>query len=236
MAEPVAEERVLREWVARDADAADEVTDVEAASTREMTDALLEAKPGAASFLGRDRPIRWYRTDLDRDEFTALRPVDGPEDLLWREVSTDGTLVGVAERLQADGPEPLDAAGIDTGAVREYRDELSDGVLPDPLIVRTRRGATPWFVADGNHRATAVGLRLLETGRYEPQPAYVAVSANPVVRPLIDRVRGAFQRLRGRSIAHRTAPRGRRGTSPEDASGAAADSSTPADRRGTRSE
>lgn len=236
MPELVAEERVLREWVAREPDAADVIGNAETDSSREMTTALLEAKPGAAAFLWRGRPIRWYQTELGREEFTALRPVDGPEDLLWRQVSTDGTLVGVAERLHEDGPGPLDAAGIDTDAVRKYREELSEGVSPDPLIVRTRRGATLWFVADGNHRGTAIALRMIETGRYEPQPAYVAVSANPVVKPLIDRVRGALQRLRGRSIGRRPAPLARRGTPGEDVSGAAVDSSSPDDQSGTRSE
>ncbi|ELY79534.1 hypothetical protein [Natrinema gari] len=205
----VSEVRVLQDWLAReierDADAVDSGT--VPTSTTALLDALLSAKPGAAAFLWREQPIRWYRLVLERDRFVALRPVDGPDDLLWRDVSTDGTLFGVAERVHTEGDGPLEAAGIDAAAIRTYRDELAAGTRFDPLIVRTRRGATPWFVADGNHRATAAALHALETGRYDPLPAYVAVTANPILEPIVDRVRGLLQRLAGRSIGRR----GRRG-------------------------
>ncbi len=199
----VSEERVLRDWLAReierDAGAVDSGTVPTNATA--LLDALLSAKPGAAAFLWREQPIRWYRLVLDRDRFVDLRPADGPDDLLWRDVSTDGTLFGVAERVHTEGIGPLEAAGIDAEAIRTYRDDLAAGTRFDPLIVRTRRGATPWFVADGNHRATAAALHALETGRYDPMPTYVAVTANPVLEPIVDRVRGLLQRLAGRSIA-----------------------------------
>ncbi|QCW01921.1 hypothetical protein [Natrinema pallidum] len=198
----VPEERVLRDWLAREIERNAGAVDSGTVPTNAtaLLDALLSAKPGAAAFLWREQPIRWYRLVLDRDRFVALRPVDGPDDLLWRDVSTDGTLFGVAERVHTEGIDPLDAAGIDAEAIRTYRDELAAGTRFDPLIVRTRRGATPWFVADGNHRATAAALHALETGRYDPMPAYVAVTANPVLEPIVDRARGLLQRLAGRSI------------------------------------
>lgn len=203
--ERVREERVLREWLAREIEHGAAAVDARPvpSNAAAVLDALLSAKPGAAAFVWRDRPIRWYRLALERDRFAALRPVDGPDDLLWRAASTDGTLFGVAERLHEEGAGPLESAGIDVEAIRAYRDDLAAGERFDPLIVRTRRGATPWFVADGNHRATAAALRSLETGRYEPVPAYVAVTANPVLRPALVRVRGLVQRLIGRMIGHR---------------------------------
>jgi len=204
-AERIPEERVLRQWLAREADGG--AVDVDPGSipsnASAVLDALLSAKPGAAAFVYRERPIRWYRLALDRERFLELRPVDGPDDLLWRRASTDGTLFGVAERVREEGFGPLESAGIDSDAVKRYRDDLDSGTRFDPLIVRTRRGATPWFVADGNHRATAAALRFLETGRYEPLPAYVAVTANPVFGPMIDRIRGLTRRLIGRTIGHR---------------------------------
>ncbi|MFD1565144.1 hypothetical protein ACFR99_16530 [Haloarchaeobius amylolyticus] len=205
----VPEERVLRAWLAHEIEHDAAAVDSEAVSTNTaaMLDALLSAKPGAAAFVWREQPVRWYRLVLEWDQFVDLRPVDGPDDLLWRAVSTDGTLFGVAERITEAGFGLLEDTGIDAGAVRSYRDDLAAGAQFDPLIVRTRRGATPWFVADGNHRATAAALYALETGQYEPVPAYVAVTANPVLEPILVRIRGLLQRLAGRSIGHR----GRRG-------------------------
>lgn len=203
--ERVLEERVLREWLEHETDGRTRTVDFESGpANTAVLDALLSAKPGAAAFVWRERPIRWYRLDLDRERFGNLRPVDGPDDLLWRAVSTDGTLFGVAERVRDEGFGPLESAGIDAEVIRAYRDDLAAGARFDPLVVRTRRGATPWFVADGNHRATAAALRTLETGRYEPVPVYVAVTANPVLGPMLDRIRGLAQRLTGRTIGHRT--------------------------------
>ncbi len=203
--ERVREERVLREWLEREADGGTRIVDSESDPPKTaVLDALLAAKPGAAAFVWRERPIRWYRLDLDWKRFGDLRPVDGPDDLLWRAVSTDGTLFGVAERVQDEGFGPLESAGIDAAAIRAYRDNLAAGTRFDPLVVRTRRGATPWYVADGNHRATAAALQSLETGRYHPVPAYVGVTANPILGPMLDRIRGLAQRLTGRQIGHRT--------------------------------
>ncbi|WP_265109269.1 hypothetical protein [Halosolutus halophilus] len=205
MSERVSEERVLRDWLAREADCGAADVDPETVPTNSaaVLDALLTAKPGAAAFVWRERPVRWYRLTLDRERFVDLRPVDGPDDLLWRAASTDGTLFGVAERIHEEGVAPLESAGIDAEAIRTYRDDLASGTPFDPLVVRTRCGATPWFVADGNHRVTAAALHYLETGRYVPLSAYVAVTANPVLGPTITRIRGLLQRLAGRTIAHR---------------------------------
>ena len=220
MAEPVDERRVLRAWLAREAERAAVDVDPSTASRADLVDALLSAKPGAATFLCRERPIRWYRVDLDWATFATLSPVRGPDDRLWRAASTDGTLVGVAEHAREHGIRALSDHGVDAGAVRRYRDALAAGDGLDPLVVRTRRGATPWYVADGNHRATAVALRRLDAAGegpvddenrpvadgYDPVTVHVAVTENPVARPALDRLRGLLQRPRGRRIAGRGPP------------------------------
>lgn len=203
MTERVPGDRVVRYWLGRERDGGADVPDPERLSADEALDALLSANPGAASFLWRETPIRWYRRTLDRETFTSVRPVGGPETLLWRALSTDGTLFGVAERI--DGADHSALAGdtdVDLEAVAAYRDDVAAGRQLDPLVVRTRRGRTPWFVVDGNHRATGVALHAVETGQYVPQTAYVAVTANPVVRPAIQRLRGVLQRVGGRTIGH----------------------------------
>lgn len=201
MTERVSGERVVRYWLGREFEAGADVPDPAGLSFDEAVDALLSAKPGAAAFLWRETPIRWYRLALDRATFAGLRPVGGPETLLWRDLSTDGTLVGVAERLDAAGDGALrEETAVDLDAVTAYRDAVATGRALDPLIVRTRRGRTPWFVVDGNHRAAGAALHAVETGEYVPQTAYVAVTANPVLGPAVARVRGAIQRLRGRPV------------------------------------
>lgn len=201
MTERVPEDRVIRYWLARERGKRGDDPDVEGLSAREVADAILSEKPGAASFVWRETPVAWYGLDLDRDAFGALRPVRGPEDLLWRDLSTDGTLVGVAERIRAVGADDLaDRTAVDLEAVLAYRDAVAAGERLDPPVVRTRRGHTPWYVADGNHRVTGAALHYLETGEFRPWPAYLAVTGNPVARPVVARIRGAIGRLAGRGI------------------------------------
>jgi hypothetical protein len=200
----VTEERVVRYWLQRELDDRRDRPDPSAVSTAGALDALLSEKPGAASFIWRERPIGWYRLELSRAAFTDLHPVGGPDDLLWRSLSTDGTILGVAEWIRQAGPDELaEETDVDLEAVSDYRETVRSGGDVDPLIVRTRRGATPWYVVDGNHRATAVALHLLETGEYDPVSAYVAVTANPVLRPLVERILGLFQRVIGNGPARR---------------------------------
>lgn len=200
----VPQDRVVRGWLERELGPSGRVPD----GSRAALDALLSEKPGAAGFVWRDAPVEWYRIDLGETAFRELRPVPGPEDLLWRSVSTDGTLAGVAERIhESEGPGSdagtAAAAGVNADALADYRAALARGDPLDPLVVHTRRGLTPWFVADGNHRAVAVELHRLETGDYEPVPAFLGVTANPVLGPLVDRVRGWIRRLGGRLPARR---------------------------------
>lgn len=201
MTERISRVQAVRYWLGREFDNGADVPDPAGLSFEETLDALLSTNPGAASFLWRETPIRWYRLTLDRETFTGLRPVGGPDSLLWRDLSTDGTLLGAAERIDREGRRALaDETDVALDAVAAYRDDVATGRALDPLVVRTRRGRTPWFVADGNHRATGAALHYVETGEYVPQAAYVAVTANRVLRPAIDRIRGALQRLGGRTI------------------------------------
>ena len=203
MTERVRGERVVRYWLGRELDDGADAPDPERLPFDEALDALLSTNPGAASFVWRETPIQWYRLTIDPETFTGLRPVGGPETLLWRDLSTDGTLFGVAERIDEAGYGSLAGdTDVDLDAVATYRDDVAAGRPLDPLVVRTRRGRTPWVVVDGNHRATGVALHSIETGEYVPQTAYVAVTANPVVRPAIARIRGVLQRLGGRTIGH----------------------------------
>lgn len=193
-AERVSQDQVVREWLAREPGAESQGP----AAPDAALDALLSAKPGAASFLWRETPVEWYRVELEREAFEGLRPVGGPPDLLWRSVAADSTLFEVAQCCYRSGDGALAEVGIDVSAVRRYRRTLADGGTLNLIVVRTRWGRTRWVVVDGNHRATAAGLHLLESGEYDPLPACLATVPNPVFSRINERVGGWIQRLLGR--------------------------------------
>jgi hypothetical protein len=187
----VTQAHVLRAWLRMErrgleADPASDVA-VETLSERELLDRLLDRNPGAAAFVWRDAPITWYETTLDRDSFANLRPVEGPEGLGWRALSPDGTVLGAARRIASGDPDELAGeTGVDVARILRFREEPPDG----PLILSTRRGCVPRYVADGNHRAVALALDLLAGEPWRPQQAYLGVGTNPVGRPLLERVCG----------------------------------------------
>ncbi|WP_254545094.1 hypothetical protein [Halomarina pelagica] len=167
-------------------------------SESEALDALLTAKPGAAAFVWRARPVEWYRLRLPRERFTRLRVVGGPSELGWRALSVDGTVLGAARRIDAgDATRLPEATGVSVTAVERLANDLADGASLPALVLTTRRGCAPTRVVDGNHRAAATALHLLRTGEYRPLDAYLGVGANPVLRPLRERLCGVARRLLG---------------------------------------
>lgn len=196
-------------------------------SDREALDALLAAKPGAARFLAVEGPVAWYRTAVGGDRFGRLRLVECPEGTLWRVLAPDRSPVTAARTILRGDPDALAAeSGVDVPQILDVRDSLDAGRRPAAaLVVRTRRGRAPWTVVDGNHRAVAratalVGGRLTESdvvgdaaeskagggaadrdgSAFAPQPVYVGVRPNPVVRPLRERLGGLVRRLLGRGL------------------------------------
>ncbi|WP_336345233.1 hypothetical protein [Halalkalicoccus ordinarius] len=188
-------DEVVRAWLARERD--DLEDSIEALSPEAALDALLSENPGAAAFLWRDAPVTCYRLSLSREEFDRLHVVPGPEGMLWRALSPDGTVRGAAARIDHGDPERLTReTGVDVLAIESLATSISSSSVEEPLVLSTRRGAVPWRVADGNHRATAMALSVRRGGEYVPWPAYLCVGANPVLEPLSQRVRGLFGRLR----------------------------------------
>lgn len=196
--EPVSREEVVRYWLEREVGEREGEPDPSTLDADAAVAALLREKPGVADAVWEGEA--WYRLELSRARFERLRLVDGPPRLLWRRLAPDGKVTSAARRIAGEPAGDLAAAtGVDVDAVLAYRDALADGETLDPLVVATRRGCAPWHVVDGNHRATALALTLRETGRYDPQPAYLVVSPNPVVRPLVERLCGLARRLAGRA-------------------------------------
>lgn len=197
LGERVAEEQVIKHWLAvEQPNVGDEPDGLGAMDGREMLDELLKRKPGAAAFLWRAQPIEWYRTVLSQTEFERLRIIDGPEELGWQALSLDGTVLGAAKRIERESSTNLMAeTGVDVERVCRFADALAtDDELP-ALVLTKRRGSGPPRIADGNHRASAVALHLLRTDEYRPQRAYLGIGANPVLRPLRQRLCALLWRL-----------------------------------------
>ncbi|WP_440008050.1 hypothetical protein [Halomicrococcus sp. SG-WS-1] len=192
----VSQATVLRHWLRLEC-AKPETPDfaVESLSERAALDHLLDCKPGAAAFVWRDAPVRWYRTTLSPEAFARLRVIEGPEGMLWRSLSPDGTVVGAARRVAGGDPDALAAeTGVDVGRVLDVRENPPD----EPLVLARREGCEPPYVADGNYRATARALALVETGEYDPVEAYLGVCSRPVLEPLRQRACALVRRALGR--------------------------------------
>lgn len=172
-------------------------TDLDALAERELLDRLLRLKPGAASFVWREKPISWHRLTLSRRSFERLRVVAGPDDLLWNVLSPDETIRGAAQRIAEGDPDELtEETGVDVRRILRFREHPPD----EPLVLVDRRNCLPPRVADGNHRATARALRLLETGSYDPVRVYLARCSPSVVSPLRRRACAIARRLTGRPM------------------------------------
>ncbi|WP_122091051.1 hypothetical protein [Halalkalicoccus subterraneus] len=178
----VPREAVVRAWLAREHEGDPPST------ASGAFDALLTENPGAAAFLWRDAPHACYRLSLSRARFDRLHVIEGPPELGWGALSPDGTVEGCARRIDRGDPDRLArTTGVDVPAIERLSRELPDD---DPLVLSTRRGAVPWHVADGNHRAVATALSLRRGAGYEPRTAYLCVGANPILEPLLQRIRG----------------------------------------------
>ncbi|WP_231187012.1 hypothetical protein [Haladaptatus sp. DYF46] len=191
----VSQATVLRHWVELEQRKANVPNrGLEPLSERELLDRLLRLKPGVASFIWREKPISWRRLTLSRESFEHLRVVDGPDGLLWRALSPDGTILGAARAVTAGDPETLTAeTGVDISRILSFRENPSN----EPLVAVTRRDCHPPRVVDGNHRATARALRLVETGQYEPVSVYLARCERPLAPLVRERACDALRRLRG---------------------------------------
>lgn len=192
--EPVTRRTVIHHWLTlearKEADplAPERVPDL---STTEAHQALLDRKPGAAAVFHADPEPTWYRTTLREPELRRLRYIDGPGDALWGALVDDRRLVDGARRVRDEDPESLAAeTGIDVDHIlMDYDQFAGDWPVPAPVLV-TRQGRTPTRILDGNHRLTALAMRLVETGEYEPVDAYVGVRPNSVLRPVFERLFG----------------------------------------------
>ncbi|WP_435157658.1 hypothetical protein [Haladaptatus sp. DFWS20] len=185
----VSQEHVIKRWLELECRKPEVPSvDVDSLTEREALDALLNAKPGAASFIWREAPIEWQKLTLSRHSFERLRVVAGPGQLSWRALSPDETIRGAANRIVACASEDVDGltaeTGVDIERVLSFSNRLPDG----PLVLVDHPDCRPPRVADGNYRATARALNLIETDVYTPVRAYLGVPTRSTLKPLRNRL------------------------------------------------
>ncbi|WP_224269843.1 hypothetical protein [Haloprofundus salinisoli] len=156
----VARREVLDHWLACEGLTPSGGSNGPPSRTEDAVDRLLRANPGAAAFLWRDAPIRWFHTHLSADELGRVRVIEGPENLLWNALSPDGTVEGAATRVvESDASRLSEETGVDVARIERLAEQLADAseTLPDIVCVQRRPWERP-SVADGNHRAVAAAV------------------------------------------------------------------------------
>lgn len=175
MMKRVPESEVVRHWLARDATQPDGGTTETPTTPERLVGDLLSHNPDAGSLFWK-HDIDWYRTTLSEAEFESLRVIDGPPDSDWQRATPDGTVSGVARRIRRG-----EAVPVDDEKIREMRTD-ADSIAGEGLILFRRNEFRTPHVVDGNHRATALALDLLEGGEYRPVDAYLGVKTASVTR------------------------------------------------------
>ncbi|GAA0235252.1 hypothetical protein ACFFQF_24900 [Haladaptatus pallidirubidus] len=181
----ISQEHVIKRWLGLESRKPETPSvDVSSLTEREALDELLNAKPGAASFIWREAPIEWRRVTLSRHAFERLRVIDGPETLSWRALSPDETVLGAARQIARCDGEQLDdltaKTGVDVGQVLS----IAENPPGEPLVLVDRRNCHAPRVMDGNYRATGRALNLVKTDTYDPVSAYLGTSSRPVLKPI----------------------------------------------------
>ena len=175
--EPVSESEVIRYWLREELDdAEDDSLDPDEPETEPaLREELLERKPIASRAFGA-KPADWYHADLSEAELRDLRVVVGPHDEDWRALSEDDRVESIARRIyDAD-----DVAKLNDETPKDLREvvELAENIDPEgpeSRLVVLKEGDDPAYVVDGNHRAVAHALYLIEGGEFEGQEAYLGV-------------------------------------------------------------
>lgn len=171
----VPQTEVIRYWL-------DDETDQDTAhlETEEELYQELRRHQGGPTSIFKNHEIEWELIELPENEFRNLRIVKGPPDNDWRTFLPDDRgpaprLAAIARRIRTvDRPEglPEDAASK-VPKVRDLQDAYQSGSrLGRLILLQEASWSVPW-IADGNHRAAAIMLALLDGASYRPQEAYL---------------------------------------------------------------
>ena len=183
-AEHVDREEPLRHWLSKEleeegSEGANDPSADDIESAAELVEQLVVRKPIAHAIFN-ENDLDWFFVDLRAEELSELHVIKGPEDEDWRAVADDGTLESVARRIhEADDVERLhERAPKDLIEVVELAEEGPDERDSSPFVVVQEEGSDAPYVADGNHRAAALLLRILRDDERPRQAAYVGVPSD----------------------------------------------------------
>lgn len=191
-------EEVIRHWTAREFEKHGESTDdLAGMDETDLLAALMERTSGENGPLWRPREVRWYHTPVSERQLRRLRVVHSPEGLGWDRVAPDGRVLTAARRIRDGAVTDATVPQVDVTKIRRLARGLPEST-PDDLVVVGAQTTTPPRIVDGNHRATAVALSLLETGRIPDLHAYLGIVATRPLRALVEKMRWILRgRLRG---------------------------------------
>ncbi len=191
--EDIDEATAVRHWLRverDDAETDDGLTD------EEVLQSLMHNMPGPSAYIWQYRPADWYRITLTGDEFRQLRPVPCPDNHTWDALCDGGTIMDGARRIREESESYLkEETKVNVEKIRGYQQQLWNTVHLPPLVIGKRKGCHKPRVLDGNHRATAIALHLLENEEYIPIEAYIGIGANPVREPVRQRICFTVRRL-----------------------------------------
>lgn len=191
--EEVDEDTVVRHWLRVERD--DPETD-KGLTDEEALHSLMHQMPGPSAYIWQYRPMDWYRITLNRHEFEQLRPVPCPDDFTWDALCDGGTIMDGARKIVDEDDAYLEEeTQVDVEKIRSYQEQLWTADDLPALVIAKRRGCRNPRILDGNHRAMAIALHLLEQEQYVPIEAYIGIGAQPVLQPFMERVCFAVKRL-----------------------------------------
>lgn len=182
-------EEVLRHWTAREFEKRGEATEaLEAMDETALLDALMGRTSGENRPVWRPREVRWYHAPVSERQLRRLRVIHTPEGLGWDRVAPDGRVLTAARRIRDDEVTDDTTQQVDVTKIRRLASELPERSLDDLVVVGAQTTAPP-RVLDGNHRAVAVALSLLETGRTPDLHAYLGIVTTRPLWTLLAKVR-----------------------------------------------
>lgn len=182
-------EEVIRHWTTREFEKRGEATDaLNNMDETALLDALMGRTSGENRPVWRPREVRWYHAVATEPQFRRLRIVHTPKGLGWDRVAPDHRVLTAARRIR-DGEVTDDTSPqVDVAAICRLAADLPEGDVEDLILTGAQTTAPP-HVVDGNHRATAVALSLLETGRMPDLCVYVGIVTTRPLATLLAKLR-----------------------------------------------
>lgn len=168
----VCEREVLRYWLKMELSESEQ--DVDEIKLKKGLYERLRSEQSGPTSIFEDNKIIWRYTELSEQQFRKLRIVKGPPDTDWRLIASDQRLETAAQHIRdAESPDEFGTSVEDKiPKVQDMVEHYQKGESMGHLILLKEGLQTPW-IADGNHRAAAKMIHLLEGGDFQPQGVYL---------------------------------------------------------------